>query len=127
MFFKEESTGTLVHLSSTDNERLLRPFYTLKLMLTDDSKIINRKELLKYLFKTYLNIFLLLFIISVFNFFSANKKIMSSFFHYQRCENNKFIFYHYFPISLNSWDDDGNMPQIKRKNNSIHLSVRNAK
>ena len=56
MFFSEESIDTLAHLSSTDNERLLRLFYTLTLILTDNSKIIYRKELLKYLFKTYLNL-----------------------------------------------------------------------
>ena len=44
------------HLSSTDNELLLRLFYTLTLILTDDSTITNRKELLKYLHKTYLNL-----------------------------------------------------------------------
>ena len=56
MFFSEESIDTLAHLSSTDNERLLRLFYTLTLILTDNSKITYRKELLKYLFKTYLNL-----------------------------------------------------------------------
>ena len=44
------------HLSSTDNELLLRLFYTLTLILTDDSTITNRKELLRYLHKTYLNL-----------------------------------------------------------------------
>ena len=56
MFFSEERIDTLAYLSSTNNESLLRPFYTLTLILTGDSKITNPKELLKYLFKTYLNL-----------------------------------------------------------------------
>ena len=56
MFFSKESTDMSAHLSSTDNELLLRLFYTLTLILTDDSTITNRKELLKYLHKTYLNL-----------------------------------------------------------------------
>ena len=56
MFFLEESIDTLAHLSSTDNKHLLRPFYTLTLILTHNSKITNRKELLKYLFKTCLKL-----------------------------------------------------------------------
>ena len=56
MFFSEENIDMSAHLSSTDNEPLLRLFYTLTLILTDDSTITNRKELLKYLHKTYLNL-----------------------------------------------------------------------
>ena len=56
MFFSEESIDTSAHLSSTDKEPLPRPFYTLTLILTDKSTITNRKELLKYLHKTYLNL-----------------------------------------------------------------------
>ena len=56
MHFSKESIDMSAHLSSTDNEPLLRLFYTLTLILNDDSTITNRKELLKYLHKTYLNL-----------------------------------------------------------------------
>ena len=56
MFCFEASIDMLVHLSLTDIEHLLRSFYTVKVILTDDLKIINPKDLLKYLFKTYLNL-----------------------------------------------------------------------
>ena len=44
----------LLNLNNGDNH-LMRPIYTMKLLLTDNSRITNRKELLMYLFKTYLN------------------------------------------------------------------------
>ena len=44
----------LLNLNDGDNH-LMRPIYTMKLLLTDNSRITNRKELLMYLFKTYLN------------------------------------------------------------------------
>ena len=73
MFFLEQSVDMLADLNSTDNERLLRPFYTLTLILADDSKVTNHKKLLKYLLKTYLNLPSFVVYYKRFNFFSANK------------------------------------------------------
>ena len=63
----------LADLNSTDNERLLRPIYTLTLILADDSKVTNHKKLLKYLLKTYLNLPSFVVYYKRFNFFSAKK------------------------------------------------------
>ena len=73
MFFSEERIDTLAYLSSIDNERLLRPSYTLTLILTGNSKITNPKELLEYLFKTYLNLASFVVYYKRFNFFQLIK------------------------------------------------------
>ena len=62
-------------LLSFNDDRLMRLFYTMKLLLTDKIKITNRKLVLKYIFKTYLNLASFVVHYKQFRFFcsSANK------------------------------------------------------
>ena len=84
----------------------------MKLLLTDKTKITNRKELLKYLLKTYLN--LVSFVVHYKRFslfsFSSNKltTMENQFFYYQRCKNENFNFYGCFPIFMDYYDNERN-------------------
>ena len=52
---------------------------------------------------------------------------MDQFFHYQRCKNNNCNFYHYFPISLNSYNDERKYILDETEKNSICLNIRSVK
>ena len=107
MYFLIENLDMLLLLSLND-DRLTRPFYTMKLLLTDKTKITNWKELLKYLFKTYLNLASFVVHYKQFLFcFSANKltAIEKWFFHYQRCKYENCNFYSCFPMFLDYYNE----------------------
>ena len=59
-------------LLSLNDDRLMRLFYTIKLLLTDKIKITNCKLVLKYLFKTYLNLASFVVHYKQFRFFSSS-------------------------------------------------------
>ena len=125
MFFLIDSLDTLVRLSSHDNDRLMRPFYRMKLILTDDWRITNCKELLLHLFKTFLHI--VSFFVDYKHFSFSFWLLKMELFCNQRCKSNNCNFYHRLSISSKCNNEKGNCILDDKQKKLIPLSARSAK